>query len=418
MQIREIPEREFINFQKNFPIISFVQSPENQRIMQEQGSETFLLGFFEQKKMLGAGLFTIKKVLKILKFAHCNQGPLLLTELENSPQEVAQIIAALRKFFARKNVFKVILTPNLELNQRDIDGEIVAKNINQKWLKTFANAGLKWEKPSGELINGVGRFFFAKDLRDIKNEADLLKSFDQKTRNLVRKSEKMQVEIREISDKKDLLIFKKIMESTAARRGFRDRNLCYYESLQKNFAERAKIFLAGVDPKKARAKIAEDLRRKKHERENFAKKFPDFARDKKLKNQSKILDEEIAILEKREREILELKTEKFVPMSAAIFLNYGGEVTYLFSGSYAKYMQFAASYAVQFAAQKWAIKCGAKTYNFYGTTGKFSGSSDDGVYVFKKGFGGKVVEQVGNFEIIARPAANLLYKFANFLRGR
>ena len=62
---------------------------------------------------------------------------------------------------------------------------------------------------------------------------EVLKGMDAKTRQILRKNERNHVHVREINlDEIDKI--KKVMESTAKRRGFIDRPMSYYENMYNN----------------------------------------------------------------------------------------------------------------------------------------------------------------------------------------
>jgi peptidoglycan pentaglycine glycine transferase (the second and third glycine) len=84
-----------------------------------------------------------------------------------------------------------------------------------------------------------------------------------------------------------------------------------------------------------------------------------------------------------------------------MFMTYGSEVIYLFSGSDEKYMRdYNAQYLIQYHMLKFAAANHFKIYNFYGINGlPDENSKDYGIYEFKKGFGGHVVELIGSFEL-------------------
>jgi lipid II:glycine glycyltransferase (peptidoglycan interpeptide bridge formation enzyme) len=88
-------------------------------------------------------------------------------------------------------------------------------------------------------------------------------------------------------------------------------------------------------------------------------------------------------------------------LSAAMFMTYGDEVIYLFSGSDEKYMRdYNAQYLIQYHLLKFPAANHYKIYNFYGINGlPDENSKDYGIYEFKKGFGGHVVELIGSFEL-------------------
>lgn len=86
-----------------------------------------------------------------------------------------------------------------------------------------------------------------------------------------------------------------------------------------------------------------------------------------------------------------------------MFMLYGDEVVYLFSGSDEEYMkEYNAQYAIQWYIIKYAAAHKFKRYNFYGISGLPQNGELDGIYEFKKGFDtkhGKVVELIGSYEL-------------------
>ena len=101
-----------------------------------------------------------------------------------------------------------------------------------------------------------------------------------------------------------------------------------------------------------------------------------------------------------------------------MFMTYGDEIVYLFSGSDEKYMRdYNAQYAIQWHMIKYAVEHKFKTYNFYGIQGLPDKSSKDyGIYDFKKGFTsdetGRVVELIGSYEL---PVNLTFYKLHQLL---
>lgn len=67
-------------------------------------------------------------------------------------------------------------------------------------------------------------------------------------------------------------------------------------------------------------------------------------------------------------------------------------------------MQFQSAYTLHYAGIKYAIDNGYKKYNFYGITGDFNENNPlYGLYLFKKSFGGHVVELLGEFDLVISP---------------
>ncbi|MDO4746747.1 MAG: peptidoglycan bridge formation glycyltransferase FemA/FemB family protein [Candidatus Saccharibacteria bacterium] len=184
----------------------------------------------------------------------------------------------------------------------------------------------------------------------------LFTDMKRNTRNHIRKAEKMGVTVRELK-REELGIFKQITESTSNRRHFTDKPLSYYEQMYDLFHERGEVMflLAEADNK---------------------------------------------------------------PLSAAMFILYGSEVIYLFSGSDEQYMKdYNAQYLIQWHMIKYAVEHKFKTYNFYGIQGLPDKSSKDyGIYDFKKGFTsettGKVIELIGDYEL---PVNSIFYRLHQIL---
>ena len=88
-------------------------------------------------------------------------------------------------------------------------------------------------------------------------------------------------------------------------------------------------------------------------------------------------------------------------LGTILFLVYGNEVLSLFGGTDDNLMQFQSAYTVHYAGIKYAIDNGYKRYNFYGITGDFRKENPlFGLYLFKKSFGGHVVELIGEYDLI------------------
>jgi lipid II:glycine glycyltransferase (peptidoglycan interpeptide bridge formation enzyme) len=216
-----------------------------------------------------------------------------------------------------------------------------------------------------------------------------MNDFKSNTRGHIRKAEKMGVEVRELK-REELNIFKQITESTGERRGFEDKPLKYYEQMYDLFVRRGEaLFLV------AEARVDNSATRGLSEvttENEGASPVTTGASDPS-----------------RESTISTL-----VPLSAAMFMLYGSEVVYLFSGSDEKYMKdYNAQYELQWHMIKYSAEKHYKRYNFYGIHGLPDEKTKDGVYEFKKGFGGQVLEYVGTYEL---PVDQKFYQLKNFLK--
>ncbi len=213
-----------------------------------------------------------------------------------------------------------------------------------------------------EITGSMPKYLFTLTLKN-KTKDQLFADLKRNTRNHIRKAEKTGVKIRELK-REELSIFKEITESTSKRRNFTDKPLSYYEKMY-------------------------DLFHKKEEIKFILAEAPDGT-----------------------------------PLSAAMFILYGDEVVYLFSGSDEKYMkEYNAQYLIQWHMIKYACEHKFKVYNFYGISGIPNKSDKDyGIYDFKKGFTtdetGKVVELVGTFELPVNQTFFTLHQFLSKIKHR
>ncbi len=248
-------------------------------------------------------------------------------------------IKHLQSYLKSHKAYVFHIDPYYELIERDRDGQIVPGGFNHQ--KAATNLIKLGFKPLK--VSEQPKYLFALDI-DGRTPDELLASFKRNTRNHIRKTIKSGVKVRELK-RSELDKFKKITQSTSERRNFTDKPLSYYENMYDLFGDEVKFLLAEVE-----------------------------------------ID------------------GKLTDLSAAMFMLYGNEAIYLFSGSYKRFMQYNAQYAIQWEMLQYAANKGLKRYNFYGIQGLPDPTQPDyGVYEFKKGFGGRVIELLGSYELPLSP---------------
>ena len=91
----------------------------------------------------------------------------------------------------------------------------------------------------------------------------------------------------------------------------------------------------------------------------------------------------------------------------------GKEYLNLFGGAYNKFMKYDAQYLIKWVTMKDALSRKCDLYNFYGISGNFEKENNPmyGIYEFKRGFDGRVVELIGEFDLIISKSKYTLYNF-------
>ena len=157
----------------------------------------------------------------------------------------------------------------------------------------------------------------------------------------------------------ELGVLKDIAAEAGERHGFQDPDLMYYRSMKEAFGDKIKFVVAEMPAKGLEAQSGVSGR--------FEGKT----------------------LEKASGE----PTGQYVPLAAAMFVNDGHEIVYLYSGSVRKLQKYGGAHLIQWKMIQEAIETGCEKYNFYGVYPV----EGNGVYNFKLGFRGQVEELLGTF---------------------
>ena len=391
MNFITLESEQFRKFADKYPDKSFYQTPEIANLRAENGWTPYYFGVEENGQIKAASMVVAKPAFLGKSIYYAPGGPLINYEDERL---TAFFFKNLKNYAKSHNGYILHIEPYYEKIARDRDGEPVEGGFNhEKALQNLHKLGFITLSHSDE-----PKYSFALELKD-QTEEKIFANMKRNTRNHIRKAEKMGVKIRELK-REELGIFKQITESTSARRNFTDKPLSYYEKMYDLFHPRGevKFMLAEVTkPDELGNSATRGLSEVTTENEG-ASPVTTGASDPS-----------------RESTISSSST---VPLSAAMFMTYGDEVIYLFSGSDEKYMKdYNAQYLIQWHMIKYALEKGFKRYNFYGIQGLPDKSSKDyGIYDFKKGFTstetGRVIELLGAHEL---PVSSIFYNLHQLL---
>lgn len=393
MEFVELTNEEYTEFANNHELKNFLQTIEMSAISDLKKWKSDYVGIKKDGKIIVASRITSWKNRLNKGYFYAVRGPLL----DYNNDEVLKFFTkSVKKYIKEKGGYIFRIDPIVIHKERDINGDIIKDGIdNTKVIKKL--------KKLGYIHQGFNDYYdYSKQVRwvfclDIENKTkeQIFKNMKQNHRNIINKTEKFGLEIKELTYE-ELPIYKKITEDTSERRHFDDKSLEYYQTMYKQFVEKnkGKFLVAYLNVSKYLENLKKDL---DVEEKRYLKSYE----QNKDSGKTKELKITVDSLEKRIEEAKELQNEgNLIPLSAALFVMTGDEIVYLFSGSYQKYMKYYAQYAIQWYMIKYGIENKFKTYNFYGITGNFDKNDPEyGVYEFKKGFGGKVVEYIGDFEL-------------------
>lgn len=319
----------------------------------------------------------------------------------NNKQLITEFTKSLKQFVKQKNGYVLRIEPYILLKERDIDGKEVVNGINnEKVISSLTKIGYKYYPECEQ-----AKWMFVLNLEG-KTKEDIFKEMRPNTRNLIKRAEKNQVTICELS-RDELPLFKQVTSDTSDRRNFVDKTLEYYQDMYDLFKDDIKYMIAEIDLQKLYNSLNDEL----NTNENKIMQMKDNKNNQGKLKEAMILSES---LRKRLDEVSkELENKTTLVLSVGSFILYGDEIIYLNSGNYQQYMHYNGQYLLQWTMIQYGIEQGYRQYNFYGITGNFDKKdSSYGIYEFKKGFNGYVIENIGTFEL----PINIMYHVQKIIR--
>ena len=409
MELVELTEEEFKKYADQSSQISFHQTVEWGHLKETNNWKMHLVGLKDNDEVKCCSLLLSKKIPVINKRMFYSPRGFLIDY--SNYDLLKEFTIKIKKYVKDNNGIFIKIDPYVSYQERDLLGNIVPDGKNNKDgfnnLKKLGYKHFGFNLMQEEL---QPRWILITEVEG-KSLDDLMKDMDPKTRQILRKNERDKIKCREIGyDELDK--FKDIMQHTGDRRNFIDRPLKYYQDMYNYLGKDGilKILIAELDLDELINEIdneINDLDKEYKDKEIKYNRDPSkMNKDKYEKSQKQILDNIERLNKKKEHE-LKLKEENgsVLTLGGILFLIYGDEVLSLVGGSYDKYMEFQSAYTVHFEGMKMALNNGYKRYNFYGITGMF----DEKNPLFRD-FGGKVVELMGEFDLVVNKFYYLVYK--------
>ena len=194
------------------------------------------------------------------------------------------------------------------------------------------------------------RFVYRMDIKG-KTEEEVMANFTSKTRYNVRVAIKNGVETRVVNgDPEAISQFHELMKVTGERDGFICRSKEYFERLLRSLGEDARLYAAYYDGEMIAGTLA---------------------------------------------------------------IRYADKVWYLYGASSNKERNRMPNYLLQWEMIRWAIESGVSVYDFRGVSGDMDESNPlYGLYRFKRGFNGELVEFVGEIDAVFRRFGYAFTEFA------
>lgn len=396
MKIVKLTSKDFENYAKDNKYVTFHQKESWGILKQKNGWNYELIGLKKKNKIVAATLLLSKRMPLNLKMYYAPRGFLIDF---NNHELLKEFVKELKAYIKKEGGTFLKIDPYVPHLERDVNGDVVeGGEDNTKlvdYLKTLGFIHYGYNVTMDKELQP--RWMFTLNLKD-KNEDELFNNITKPTRKNIKKTLKIGLEMKEIGIE-GLAEYKEITKHTGNRRGFIDRPLSYYKDMFSALGDKISIILCYLNIDKSINIMEEEI--------NTISSYSDITEKRK---------EEIKSLENKINELKELEKKhgKMIPLAGSMFIACEKELLNLYGGGYDEFMKYDAMYGIQWHAIKTAKEKGFELYNFYGIEGNFKKENNPmyGVYEFKKGFNGKVVELIGEFDLPINKMMYCFYKIA------
>lgn len=402
LEFAVLSDDEFEAFAVKHPQNSFLQSVDFARFQRARGQQVELFGVRRAGDLVAAGKLNFSTTRLGYTVCECAKGPLMDY---TDPELVRAVVGLLRNRAAERKAAELRISPNLKYIARDEDGaEHPEVEDNRPLLARLAGLGFRHQGLEMDFVNV--NWMFIKTLEGIKDAEELIMSTSYRTRKAIRKAEKNGVFL-EQATLDTLDDFYAALSRAGDEKGFTYRERAYYEHLLRTTSpEFTKLMMAKIDIPAYRRSITERLATESATAAELRRDVEETGSKKKA-NRLKVVQDLVDSYERSLKDIERFPDSVGVATVAAIhFVCYGDEVVCVIGGTVQDYIYFNGATSLYWGMMLHALEKGYPRYNFYGTFG-ISGQDEEGHggYEFKKGFGGEVVQLVGDFVMPVRPAA-------------
>ncbi|WP_297979773.1 peptidoglycan bridge formation glycyltransferase FemA/FemB family protein [uncultured Methanobrevibacter sp.] len=409
MEFTELTEKEYSSFVEKHDQESYMQTLDLKNFKEKNNIKCYLVGVKDKKKVVAATLmYSVGSFLKKKRF-YSSRGFIIDY---NNKGLLSFFVENIKKYIKSHNGMSITIDPNVIYRIRSSDGEIIDDKTNDTIIKNL--------KELGFTHYGFNNYFETMQVRWVyrlkldKSYDELKNNFIKSTRKNIEATHNNGVKIR-IGNVEDIKGLSKIFKETAERDEFNTKSYEYYKSMFECMPNNIKVYMAYIDPKSRLELTKNKLNEEEKNNDEINKKMQTDMVGNKLRNKKEISDN---LITKYKEEIKE--TEEMiknhpdgVDIGALISVKSGTDYISLSSGTLTNYKKYYPKYALYDAHITDAYKMGYKYVNFYGIAGDFNPKNKYyGIYEFKKGFNGNVVEYVGEFTL----GIGLTYKLFTTLK--
>ena len=407
MILKKIDEKTYENFVSSSNLSSFYQSVEWYHLKLDEGKHCELLGLYEEDNLVGVSLIIYVKILKKYYYAYASRG--FIYDYSN----LEEFVASLKEYFKGKAIF-IKIDPPIILNLYDKSGEKEFMLENRQLIERLKYVGFKH--------HGFNMAFECEQFRFV-HKIKLESSYDEQVK-LMSKSTRKNIELAKfrgvnikIAKKDELDMVLKFLNMSSDRKHFASLNKKFYERLLDNFKDNVVMYLVYINKSEYINNLKEKINDEKNKLKELKIKMEHDNIGRKLKKEEELINNAIDKYTEELNVTKGMDNETFI--AAMVTINKYNEVVSFTSGMDNLYRKFNPKYVMYPKMINEAINKKLEYVNFLGVKNIFDKNDlDYGMYEVKKGFGGKTVEYIGEFDLIINYGLYYSYKIIKKLKGR
>ena len=419
MKFVELNEKQFEAFASQHPEESFMQTPQLGKLRKHQGFDVYYTGVEKDGELAAAAVFCADPVFLGRKLFYAPRGYLIDW---HDKELLSFFTSEVKKFVNAHGGFRIVIDPNHVYRVREKDGSLMDDHpADDQTFNNLISLGYKHFGFNLYLETRQVRWAYRMDM-DEPYESKM-KQFSKSTRKNLEKAYSRGLRVRK-GDASDLDIMESLFKDTAERKDFEYRETAYYRDMYQYMGDLMTIYIAHLDADAYVACALGNLREEEAMNEKIAEEMKRANIGAKLLKKKETSDNRLL---KLQQDLDDARAfAKAYPdgrdVAALLSMKNGDEYLTLTSGSLEEYRSFTPKYAMYDQHIKDAYDMGFKACNFYGISGNFEkeGNIFYGVYEFKRGFGGHVIEYIGEFSLNTNILGSLydtLRSVRNRLRG-
>lgn len=407
MILKKIDEKTYEKFVSSSNLSSFYQSVEWYHLKLDEGKHCELLGLYEEDNLVGVSLIIYVKILKKYYYAYASRG--FIYDYSN----LEEFVASLKEYFKGKAIF-IKIDPPIILNLYDKSGEKEFMLENRQLIERLKYVGFKH--------HGFNMAFECEQFRFV-HKIKLESSYDEQVK-LMSKSTRKNIELAEfrgvnikIAKKDELDMVLKFLNMSSDRKHFASLNKKFYERLLDNFKDNVVMYLVYINKSEYINNLKEKINDEKNKLKELKIKMEHDNIGRKLKKEEELINNAIDKYTEELNVTKGMDNETFI--AAMVTINKYNEVVSFTSGMDNLYRKFNPKYVMYPKMINDAINKKLEYVNFLGVKNIFDKNDPDyGMYEVKKGFGGKTVEYIGEFDLIINYGLYYSYKIIKKLKRR